>query len=212
MSGNLTDKLPKSNDNLATVMKVVKDLTIKVEALNEKVELRLYDTKPMWEQVLKTVLEIKEGQQRLEQGQERLEQRQERLEQRQGSLEQRQGSLEQGQERLEQGQERLEQRQGSLEQRQEGLEQRQLSLEQTMEQLAQGQIQLQQNDQKTAQGLEALRRESYEIKTFCRDIMRRLSIFNDTLVTIQSDYRDIYDRVRLLEQSIKEPQQDLEPF
>ena len=172
MSGSLTDKLPNSDDNLTTVMKVVKDLTIKVEALNEKVELRLYDTKPMWEQVLKTVLEIKEGQERLEQRQERLEQRQERLEQ-----------------------------------RQEGLEQRQLSLEQKMEQLALGQMQLQENVQKTAQGLDALRSESHEIKTFCRDIMRRLSIFNDTLVTIQSDYRDIYDRVRLIEQSMKEPQQ-----
>ena len=179
MSGSLTDKLPNSDDNLTTVMKVVKDLTIKVEALNEKVELRLYDTKPMWEQVLKTVLEIKEGQQRLEQRQERLEQRQERLEQ----------------------------RQERLEQRQEGLEQRQLSLEQKMEQLALGQMQLQENVQKTAQGLDALRSESHEIKTFCRDIMRRLSIFNDTLVTIQSDYRDIYDRVRLIEQSMKEPQQ-----
>ena len=158
MSGSLTDKLPNSDDNLTTVMKVVKDLTIKVEALNEKVELRLYDTKPMWEQVLKTVLEIKEGQQRLEQ-------------------------------------------------RQESLEQRQLSLEQKMEQLALGQIQLQENDQKTGQGLDVLRRESHEIKTFCRDLMRRLSIFNDTLVTIQSDYRDIYDRVRLIEQSMNETQQ-----
>jgi hypothetical protein len=31
--------------------------------------------------------------------------------------------------------------------------------------------------------------------------LRRLSIFNDTLVTMQADYRDIYDRVRGLEKS-----------
>ena len=170
MSGNLTEKLPNNDDNLTTVMKVVKELTIKVEALNEKVELRLYDTKPIWEQVLKTVLELKDGQQRLEQRQERLEQRQERLEQ---------------------GQERLEQRQERLEQGQERLEQNQVRQRKEFETLAKGQ--------------EALRRDSHEIKTFCRDIMRRLSIFNDTLVTIQSDYRDIYDRVRLLEISNPQP-------
>ena len=170
MSGNLTE-LPNNNDSLTRVMSVVKDLTTKVEALNEKVELRLYDTKPMWEQVLKTVLELKDGQQRLEQGHKRLEQGHERLEQRL--------------ERLEQGHERLEQ----------------------------GQIFLRQEFEQVAKGQESLGRESHEIKTFCRDILRRLSIFNDTLVTIQSDYRDIYDRVRQLEQSNKQPSStDLEPF
>ena len=158
MSGNLTDKLPNDKNPLTTVMKVVKELTTKVEILNERVESRLYDTKPIWEQVLKSVLEIKEGQERLER-------------------------------------------------RREELEHRQLLLEQKVEQLTHGQIQLQENDQRTAQVLETLCRDSHEIKTFCRDIMRRLSIFNDTLVTIQSDYRDIYDRVRLLEQSINQPQQ-----
>jgi hypothetical protein len=118
MSGNLTDKLPNNNDSLTSVIRVVKDLTTKVEALNEKVELRLYDTRPMWEQVLKTVLELKEGQQRLEQGHERLEQ---------------------GHERVEQGQ---------------------IILRQEFEHLGRGQ--------------ESLRRESHEIKTFCRDILRRL--------------------------------------
>ena len=163
MSGNLTEKLPNNDDNLTTVMKVVKELTIKVEALNEKVELSLYDTKPIWEQVLKTVLELKDGQQRLEQRQERLEQGQERLEQ--------------GQERLEQGQERLEQ----------------------------DQVRQRKEFETLARGHGALRRASHEIKAFCPDIMRRHSIFNDTLVTIQSDYRDIYDRVRLLEISNPQP-------
>jgi len=32
-----------------------------------------------------------------------------------------------------------------------------------------------------------------------RDIFRRLSIFNDTLNTMQADYRDIYDRIRDIE-------------
>ena len=49
------------------------------------------------------------------------------------------------------------------------------------------------------EGQEALRTEVREIKTSIRDLSRRFSIFNDTLVTIQVDYRDIYDRVRSLE-------------
>jgi chromosome segregation ATPase len=39
-----------------------------------------------------------------------------------------------------------------------------------------------------------------EIRTHQRDMNRRMSIFNDTLATIQADYRDIYDRVREIEQ------------
>jgi len=45
----------------------------------------------------------------------------------------------------------------------------------------------------------SLTEEMREIKTHLRDIYRRLSLFNDTLVTMQADYRDIYDRVRRLE-------------
>src|SRR5262245_55994067 len=39
-----------------------------------------------------------------------------------------------------------------------------------------------------------------EIRTHQRDMNRRMSIFNDTLVAMQADYRDIYDRVREIEQ------------
>jgi chromosome segregation ATPase len=46
-----------------------------------------------------------------------------------------------------------------------------------------------------------LREGQQEIKTSIRDIFRRLSIFNDTLMTLQADYRDIYDRVRGLERN-----------
>jgi chromosome segregation ATPase len=66
-------------------------------------------------------------------------------------------------------------------------------------QLQQGQAQLQEGQQRLEEGQEFLRNESREIKTFLRDIFRRLSIFNDTMVTMQADYRDIYDRVRGLE-------------
>ncbi len=72
-------------------------------------------------------------------------------------------------------------------------------LQQEQTQLLQGQTQLQEGQQHLEEGLEFLRGESREIKTFLRDIFRRLSIFNDTMVTMQADYRDIYDRVRGLE-------------
>ena len=49
------------------------------------------------------------------------------------------------------------------------------------------------------QGQEFLHGEIREIKTAIRDFNRKFSIFNDTLVTMQADYRDIYDRVRDIE-------------
>jgi len=60
-------------------------------------------------------------------------------------------------------------------------------------------IQLQEGQQRFQEGQEFLRRESHEIHTMLRDIFRRLSIFNDTLITMQADYRDIYDRIRDIE-------------
>ena len=107
---------------LESVVKVVEELTVRVEKLDQKVEERLYDTRPMWEQVIKNVQQIQEGQERM----------------------------------------------------QEAL-------------------------QGVQEGLEHLRHDSRDLRTFLRDILRRMSIFNDTLVAIQADYRDIYDRVRGLE-------------
>jgi seryl-tRNA synthetase len=60
------------------------------------------------------------------------------------------------------------------------------------EQVVTNVAQLQESQQRTEE-------QSREIRTILRDILRRLSIFNDTLVTMQADYRDIYDRVRSLE-------------
>lgn len=62
-----------------------------------------------------------------------------------------------------------------------------------------GQQRLTEGQQRLEEGQEFLRGESREIRTLLRDIFRRLSIFNDTLVTMQADYRDIYDRVREIE-------------
>ncbi len=62
-----------------------------------------------------------------------------------------------------------------------------------------GQQGLTEGQQRLEEGQEFLRGESREIRTSLRDIFGRLSIFNDTLVTMQADYRDIYDRVREIE-------------
>jgi chromosome segregation ATPase len=49
------------------------------------------------------------------------------------------------------------------------------------------------------EGQERLHEEVHEIRTSQRDAGRRMSVFHDTLLSIQADYRDIYDRVRGLE-------------
>jgi chromosome segregation ATPase len=49
------------------------------------------------------------------------------------------------------------------------------------------------------QGQELSQSEIRDIKTELRDFNSKFSIFNDTLVTMQADYRDIYDRVRDIE-------------
>ena len=49
------------------------------------------------------------------------------------------------------------------------------------------------------EGQESLRKDVRDVRTELRDMNRKFSIFNDNLVQIQADYRDIYDRVRDLE-------------
>lgn len=49
------------------------------------------------------------------------------------------------------------------------------------------------------EGQESMRKDVREVRTELRDMNRKFSIFNDNLVQIQADYRDIYDRVRDLE-------------
>jgi chromosome segregation ATPase len=66
-------------------------------------------------------------------------------------------------------------------------------------QLQEGQERVEESQQRCEERFDVLEKESREIKTFMRDILRRMSIFFDTLVTLQADYRDIYDRVRGLE-------------
>ncbi|MBA3568466.1 MAG: hypothetical protein H0W34_01650 [Pyrinomonadaceae bacterium] len=137
MSEDLTKDLPSSaGEKLTQILSTVQRLDSTVErldsrlgSLEQKVEGRLYDTRPIWEKVNTDIAELQAGQHRLTEGQQRLTEGQQRLE----------------------------------------------------------------------EGLEFFRGESRDVRTLLRDIFRRLSIFNDTLVTMQADYRDIYDRVREIE-------------
>jgi len=144
MGEDLTKKFAANeNEPLSRVLNVVQGLTVRIEKLDQKVEERLYDTRPMWEQVNNNVHELQEGQARLERGQVQLQEFQHLLQEQQQRMH-------------------------------DGLE-------------------------AVLIGQERLNQDSREIRTSLRDILRRMSIFNDTLVAIQADYRDIYDRVRGLE-------------
>jgi chromosome segregation ATPase len=59
--------------------------------------------------------------------------------------------------------------------------------------------QLQEGQGRVEEGQESLRKDVRDVRTELRDMNRKFSIFNDNLVQIQADYRDIYDRVRDLE-------------
>jgi chromosome segregation ATPase len=130
MSKDLTKELPPSDpDKLDQILTAVSGLDSRLGKLEQTVEQRLYDTRPIWEKLKADIGKLQEGQAALQEGL---------------------AALQEGQRSLVEGQ-------------------------------------------------EFLKREVREIRTQMRDMYRRLSIFNDTLVTMQADYRDIYDRVRELE-------------
>lgn len=107
MSDDLTRQFdnPGSGEKLTQILAIVQNLDARLGSLEQTVEHRLYDTRPIWEKVQTDVAQLREGQANLH-----------------------------------------------------------------------GEVR--------------------DIKTAIRDFNRKFSIFHDTLVTIQADYRDIYDRVR----------------
>ena len=66
MSEDLTKKLPQSADEKLTLV-----LT-RLDSLEQKVDERLYDTRPIWQRVVADIGQLQEGQQRLEEGQQAL--------------------------------------------------------------------------------------------------------------------------------------------
>ena len=108
MSEDLTSKLPANgNQTLSRVLNALQELTVRVDKLDQKVEERLYDTRPIWEQVVNSVGQLQEGQARLQselqsvqEGQARLERGQDQLQQTQQRMQSELQNLHDGQERL----------------------------------------------------------------------------------------------------------------
>jgi chromosome segregation ATPase len=59
--------------------------------------------------------------------------------------------------------------------------------------------------QKVVADIAEVRKEVRDVRTSQRDAVRRISVLNDTLLGMQVDYRDIYDRVRELETNCNPP-------
>ena len=80
MSEELTQNLPSSQDGtLAQILTIVQNLSTQLGSLEQrfgsleqKVEERLYDTRPIWEKVQADIARLQEGQQGLREGQESL--------------------------------------------------------------------------------------------------------------------------------------------
>jgi DNA repair ATPase RecN len=88
MSEDLTQKLPKSDSEklhliLTSTQNLearfgklesrVQDIDSRLGGLEQKLEERLYDTRPIWQKVVADIGQLQTGQQRLEEGQQRLE-------------------------------------------------------------------------------------------------------------------------------------------
>jgi len=119
MSEDLTKKLPQTADEkLTLVLSTVQALAVRVDRLEQFVQARLHDTRPIWHRTLADIGQLQQNFQRLE---------------------------------------------------------------------------------------DCFRTSMHELNTSVRDLVRRFSVITDTQVTIQADYRDVYDRVRTLEAHCNPP-------
>jgi len=67
MSEDLTKKLPSDSE------KLLQQIDSRLQGLEQKVEERLYDTRPIWQKVVADIGQLQEGQVQLQEGQTRLE-------------------------------------------------------------------------------------------------------------------------------------------
>ena len=63
MSEDLTNKLTKGDENVALILK---NIDSRLQSLEQKVEERLHDTRPIWQKVVADIALLQEGQTRLE--------------------------------------------------------------------------------------------------------------------------------------------------
>ena len=67
MSEDLTKKLPKTDsEKISLILTTVQHLETRVDNLEQKVEERLYDPRPIWQKVVTDIGQLQEGQNRLE--------------------------------------------------------------------------------------------------------------------------------------------------
>ena len=63
MSEDLTKKLPKTDsEKISLILTTVQTLETRVTNLENRVEERLYDTRPIWQQVVADIAQLQEGQ------------------------------------------------------------------------------------------------------------------------------------------------------
>lgn len=77
MSEDLTKKIPQGDDNVALLLQ---NIDSRLQSLEQKVEERLYDTRPIWQKVVDDMAQLQEGQRHLEEGQRQVQEGQTRLE------------------------------------------------------------------------------------------------------------------------------------
>ena len=74
MSEDLTKKLPRTDsEKISLILTTVQTLETRVTNLENRVEERLYDTRPIWQKVVADIEQLHEGQRQLQEGQTRLE-------------------------------------------------------------------------------------------------------------------------------------------
>jgi chromosome segregation ATPase len=63
MSEDLTKKLPRGDDNVALILQ---NIDSRLQRLEQTVEERVHDTRPIWQKVLADIEQLQQGQTRLE--------------------------------------------------------------------------------------------------------------------------------------------------
>ena len=89
MSEDLTKKLPSSDSG-----KILQQIDSRLQSLEQKVEERLYDTRPIWQKVVADIAQLQQGQVQLQEGQVQLQEGQVRLQEGQVQFQEAQSRLE----------------------------------------------------------------------------------------------------------------------
>ena len=82
MSDDLTERLPSSDSE-----KILQQIDSRLQSLEQKVEERLYDTRPIWQKVVADIAQLQQGQVQLQEGQVQLQQGQVQFQEAQSRLE-----------------------------------------------------------------------------------------------------------------------------